>query len=128
MEYRDQITEINRRIAKIDQRIIDLIVPMQGIVGSLKDRTPIEIKTEKLKILLSNFQSEMQKFESVINDFRNMQQTLTYPGEIKYIGNRLNEIEKILKKLLQDQPKKEVQIQFSCDGYEMVKKPMHYDN
>lgn len=133
----DSLKEINRRLGKLEQRVIDLIVPIQNIVEFLKSETdikdlikvlqqPLSINDLNLKNILNRFDKEMRMFERHISNFNDKIKE-TAPGEIKYIGNRLNEIEKILNKLLQEQVKKEVQIQFSCDGYELVKKPIGYD-
>ena len=133
----DPIQEINRRIAKMEQQLIDLIVPIQNIAQCLRSSTdiqylievlkrPILIDNGNLKHLLKGFESEMRAFEKNVEKM-NCTMKEHALGEIKYIGNRLNEIEKLLKKVLEDQLKKEVQIQFSCDGYELVKKPLGYD-
>ena len=133
----DVIQEINRKLAKFEQRIIDLIVPIQNIANCLKSSTdiqyliqalkgPIPINDSNLKVLLNSFESEMKSFDKNIEKMNSTMKEHSV-GEIKYIGNRLNEIEKLLKKLLDDQPKKKVQIEFSCDGYELVKKPIGYD-
>lgn len=145
MEYKhtesDAIAEINRKLAKLEQRIIDLIIPIQNIADCLKSTTdiqylikalkgPIPIDDHKLKHLLKSFESEMRDFDKNIEK---MNKTLNEHsiGEIKYIGNRLNEIEKtlhkIMKKMIEDQEVKRVRIDFTCDGYDLVKKPIGYD-
>lgn len=48
-------------------------------------------------------------------------------GEIKYIGKRLNAIEDSLVEIKEKGIRKQVQLEFSCDGYELVKKPLNYD-
>lgn len=133
----DVITEINRKLAKLEQRIIDLIVPIQNIAECLKSNTdiqyliqalkgPIPINDSDLRRLLRSFESEMRSFDKSIEKMNTTMKEHSI-GEIKYIGNRLNEIEKLLKKILQDQETKKVKLEFTCDGYELVKKPIGYD-
>lgn len=47
--------------------------------------------------------------------------------EMKYIGKRLNNIEEDIRKIKEQGLKKSVHLEFTCDGYELVKKPKYYD-
>jgi DNA-directed RNA polymerase specialized sigma subunit len=60
-----------------------------------------------------------------INDIIKGMEELNLPqimGEIKYIGKRLLHIEKILEKLDKNVLTKKVNLEFSVDGYELVKR------
>lgn len=47
-------------------------------------------------------------------------------SEIKFTGKRLDGIEKLLSEIKENGLRKEVKLEFSCDGYELVKKPIGY--
>lgn len=47
-------------------------------------------------------------------------------SEIKFIGKRLTEIENMIKDFKQNGFRKQISLEFSCDGYELVKKPREY--
>jgi DNA-directed RNA polymerase sigma subunit (sigma70/sigma32) len=128
----EDIKEISRRLAKLETHIINLIIPIQGIVECLKSTTdikylaPIPINDSKLRMILADFNREMTKFSKDVERFEKMDTCQTF-GEIKYIGKRLNEIESTLKKMQSEGIKKNIELEFRCDGYEMVKKPLNYN-
>ncbi len=47
--------------------------------------------------------------------------------EMKYIGSRLYNIENDIKKIKEQGIRKSIHLEFTCDGYELVKKPLYHD-
>lgn len=133
----DPLVTITRRLSNLETHIINLILPIQNIAKCLTSSTdieylikalqgPIPINDSSLRSLLKSFESEMRSFDKNLEKMNSMMKENSV-GEIKYIGNRLNEIEKLLKKVLEDQQTKKINLEFSCDGYDLVKKPVGYD-
>src|SRR6266511_2032422 len=84
---------------------------------------PLTVDDRGLAYVLNNFHQLMNKFMYDLKELDNGQNF----GEIKYIGKRLNEIESILKDIKKEGLTKNIQLDFTCDGYQMVKKPISYD-
>lgn len=79
-----------------------------------------------LSCLKENLGDTFRKVDSLIEEMKNLDISKTF-SEIKYIGKRLNEIEITLKKMHSEGIKKNIELEFRCDGYKMVKKPLNYD-
>jgi Sigma-70, region 4 len=133
----DKAKEILRRISALEEHIINLIIPIQTITQVL--RTPgqfikliellkqgVAIDDRQLQIKLNDFQKEMRNFETYLGELSSLVKA-DHSHEIMYIGKRLSEIEAILKKIKEEGIKKNVELEFRCDGYELVKKPVSYD-
>jgi RNA polymerase sigma factor (sigma-70 family) len=84
---------------------------------------PLTVDDRGLAHTLHDFRKYMIEFLEEIKTI-DLGQTFS---EIKYIGNRLNEIEKTLKEIKGTGITKNIQLDFTVDGYQMVKKPMGYD-
>lgn len=65
------------------------------------------------------------KMREITSDIANLDLTHVL-GEIKYIGNRLHNIENAIAHIQEEGFKKKIHIDFSCDGYEMVRKKNIY--
>ncbi len=133
--------EILRRIAKLEQHLINLIVPIQQISECLRSpndikhlinglKGPIPIDDSKLRMIIADFDREMNSFskksEQFSKEVKNLDLSNTL-AEIKFIGKRLNDIEITLKKMQEEGIKKSIELDFRCDGYELVKKPLGHD-
>lgn len=130
-EGSDEFRELHRKISNLEQHLINLVVPIQGISklfrsSDLAERLvetfskPIQIDDRALKKYLDEFYEKMLKFAVD----RDLSQAF---AEIKYIGNRLNKIEETLCKIQSAGIKKTLDVALSVDGYEMVKKPKNYE-
>lgn len=130
----EEYKEIWRKLSVLEQHIINLIIPIQNISTALRSpsdihhllrllQQPLSIDDSRLSRVLEEFRKALGQFETGIYKI-DLVQTLS---EIKYIGKRLNQIEETLSKMEKDGIKKNIQLDFSCDGYEMVKKPANYD-
>ncbi len=126
----DEETErtILRRLSNLETHIINLIHPIQEISSILTSRSdlyelmnilkkPLCIDDSRLRALIREFQSCMEKFDQNIKKFDIVH---TY-NEIKFIGKKLHQIEGDIEEIKKDGVKRKVDLHFSCDGYELVK-------
>jgi hypothetical protein len=131
------IETISRRLHNLEKHVINLIIPIQGICKVLSCpndikylieslNKPIPINDTSLRILLADFDREMKRFYKSIEELKSLNVSQTY-AEIKYIGKRLNEIELILECMKKEGIKKDIHLDFTVDGYQMVKRPVGYD-
>lgn len=137
----NQNKEIIRRLSNLETHVINMIVPFNS-VSRLLDllNKPVVIDDRNLNKLLIDFRRSIQdliqaiKIEDIgklnetlkplVDSCTTLNQTL---GEIKFIGKRLDAIEKKLQDIYQKPIKKQVELSFKCDGYELVKKTPSYD-
>lgn len=61
------------------------------------------------------------KLNEIVDSIEHLDLTVTF-GEIKYIGMRLKQIEADIKEIKEEGVKKNIHLDLTCDGYEMVKK------
>ncbi len=133
----EEIKAIKSKLAMLEQHVINLIIPIQNISSILRSNGSIE----ELKTLLKLFSQPMKIDDrQLINSFKEFNTNLTEFreemkniedgnkfGELKYIGNRLKNIEESIANIKEEGLKKEVKLNFTCDGYEMVKKTISHD-
>ncbi len=84
---------------------------------------PLTVDDRGLAHTLHNFRDDISKF---ISDFKELD-IAKHICEIKYIGKRLNKIEETLSQIKEKGLTKNIQLDFTIDGYEMVKKPIAYN-
>lgn len=136
-----KLDDILRRLDKLETHVINMIVPFNNIqpLIDLFSR-PLNIDDRKLASLLTDFRKsvteliqaikveDLSKLKDelypIIEMGRNLSQTM---GEIKFIGKRLFEIEHKINEIAEKPLRKEVELSFRCDGYELVRKPNNYD-
>jgi len=130
----EEYKEILRKLSVLEQHIINLIIPIQNISTALRSpsdihqilkllQKPLTIDDRRISYLIEEFRKTIDHFESG-KDKLDIVQTLS---EIKYIGKRLNQIEETLSKMEKEGIKKNINLDISCDGYELVKKPRNFD-
>lgn len=129
----EEINKINSKLAKLETHVINLIIPIQEIASALKSSDNMERMIELLQRPLTvddrYFKSLVSEMAQLLKECKNQMQTLDLTqtlDEIKYIGNRLNKIEKDISDMKKEGITKKVKLDFSVDGYEMVKKPQSY--
>jgi hypothetical protein len=131
----DEILKVNSKLNKLEQHLINLILPIQGITQVLRNsghiqrviellEKPISIDDRFFKEILLDIAKMIEQFKEYAEKL-DLQQTLS---EIKYIGNRLNKIESDISHMKNEGIKRNVSLEFKCDGYELVKKPFGYQN
>lgn len=137
----DEYKEVIRRLSNLETHIINLIIPIQNISKVLTSsadihflldalQKPLKIDDTRLNNRLKEFQDMMVKFELKVDEFDGKTETIDIVktfGEIKYIGKRLKEIEEKIGRIQEEGIKKQVDLNFSCDGYELVKKTSNYE-
>lgn len=74
---------------------------------------------KSMNIVLDNLRQTIEQIATL-----DVSHTLS---EIKYIGKRLDSIDKTISEMKEKGLKKEVELSFTCDGYELVKKPVGCD-
>lgn len=114
---------MHQKLNNLERHVVNFIYPTQDLQKLLNSQfAPLTIDDRNLKVLLKEFRQIQSEFQININAV-NLDQTLS---EMKYIGKRMNEIEIALKEIKENGLRKEVKLEFSCDGYELVKKPKGY--
>lgn len=136
----EEYKEITRRLANLETHIINLIVPIQGISNFFKNThdvekllhyldRPLQVDDSRLNARLKEFRECMVHFELKVDEFNGKTEQLDITqtfAEIKYIGKRLKEIEEKIVKIQENGIKKQIELNFSCDGYDLVKKPSNF--
>ncbi len=127
--------ELLRRIAKLEQHVINLIIPIQSITKVLSSpqyiqellellKKPLTIDDRAIASCLAEFKRMMIEFSNESKAL-NISQTL---GEIKFIGKRLHEIEQSISDMKNEGVKKKIHLDLTVDGYEMVKRKLPMQN
>lgn len=132
-DHSEEMKEINRKLSLLEQHVINLIIPIQDICKIFKDTNrlnglvdllskPLKVDTRQLESSSAQIRESSNSFKEDIKDL-DIKRTF---DEIKYIGKRLNDIEVTLSKIKEEGVSKNVQLDFTVDGYQMVKKPLDY--
>ena len=134
----EKYDEVVRRLHKLEQHIINLILPIQEISGFLKDRGQMnelintlryfqtsqiqvnEVPFNMVRADMSRLSTQLDKVTEKVNE-TDVSQTL---GEIKFIGKKLHEIEKRLDKIDKDGVPKKLVVSLDLKDYEMTKKEL----
>jgi RNA polymerase primary sigma factor len=136
MNYENESLEklVNRKLSNLEQHVINLIIPIQNLQRVLSStdyiknlesfqNKPINIDDRKLRELLNEFDKKIKSYETFVENLSS-KQTIS---EIKYIGKRLLEIQQKLEIIEKEGFRKEIKLNFECDGYELVKKSKYFD-
>ena len=133
----EKYKDIVSRLQNLERHVINLIIPLQGLNKFISDDSYREEMLKCLRYLSGNkiqvnegpfnsMRADIGRLSDKIAEISKMELGQTF-AEIKYIGNRLNEIEKILKKIDIEGISKKVELEFKVDGYELVKRPCGYE-
>ncbi len=82
-------------------------------------RTAFQGLTEKMQHIYEKLNNMLQEVDKI-----DISQTFS---EIKYIGKRLSTIESLLSQMKEEGIQKKINLEFTLDGYTMVKKPKVYE-
>ena len=126
----EQYKDIVDRLRRLEEHVINLIVPLQqlntfltnkDIYGNLKQilAEPLIIDDRNLVSILQSIQQSAREYRDDINKI-DLSHTL---GEIKYIGKRLDLIEKNLWEMKDKGISKKIDLEFIVDGCPMIRKP-----
>ena len=131
----EQFKSIISRLSNIEHHMINYIIPLQGIHDVFTDKNilqelirglqnPIKVETGNLKLMLNEFYETARRFLQNIESLKSLDQFIS---ETKFIGKRLSEIESTLEIMKKDGIRRNLHLELTMDGYEMVKKPVMYD-
>jgi DNA-directed RNA polymerase sigma subunit (sigma70/sigma32) len=131
-EIEKKIKEIISRLANLETHIINLIIPIQNINSLLSSPNdllhlisllsrPIVIEDRFLRSALA----DMKRYIDEIKKYT--EKPYNTDSEYLFIGKKLHEIKEDIRKIKDQDIKKKISLEFSCDGYELVKRPRYYD-
>lgn len=118
----DGISEILKNPSESFEKLKNISYEAGDLAGSVKDlynllAKPLRIDDKDLARDVISLRQEIKLMNEYMSKILN--------GEIKFIGEKLHKIEERLKKMESSQ-KKEIELSFRCDGYELVKKPISH--
>jgi hypothetical protein len=122
MKEEESIKSVLRRLSNLETHILNLVIPLSQLSDILTNthrldnlckllQEPVKIDDKKLTGLMSDFKKIYSNFSQ---DLDKIDLSQTY-GEIKYIGNRLNNIEKEIKELKKDKKKQKFRLNLEID-------------
>lgn len=121
----EDLKRLNSRLSNIETHLINLNQPHSELERLLKIFSqPIMLDDRKLVDTFREISKTLHKFTEDTNTV----DIKSCFNEIKYIAIRLTEIEKRLDKIQNEGVKKEIDFQFTVDGYELVRKPSKHSN
>ena len=115
--YQKSTEHLNRIIENLNQHWHSI----QLLLGHVSK--PLIIDDRGLANHLRKFSEDIGKFIDEMRGFDFAQSA----AEIKFIGKRLDGIEKTLNEMNDKGIKKNIHLDLTLDGYEMVRKPINYD-
>ncbi len=129
IDIKDTLQHIMRRLGNLESHIINLIVPVNNICSVLSFPNNLKelmnLLSRPIQIDDTRFRSHLADLNRILgvlhNDTKNLDISQTF-GEIKFIGKRLNDIEQSICKIQKDGIDQKINVDFSCNGYELVKK------
>src|ERR1044071_6006700 len=102
----DELKNITSKLGKLEQHLINLIIPIQGITTVLRNsgqiQNMIELLSKPLTIDDRFFKTLIEDLYKMLILFKETTEKLDISktlAEIKYIGNRLNTIEKDIQQM-----------------------------
>ncbi len=112
----DENLEILRRLSNLEHHVMNLIQEMQGTISLFRGQNLYEklLLLHRDPVLIDDRDlrrdcAELKKYLEECRDLTNLQ----------YIGNRLNEIEKIIKAIQEDGYRKNVHLDITLDGQKL---------
>jgi DNA-directed RNA polymerase sigma subunit (sigma70/sigma32) len=107
------------------ERVINNLNEHWGAINDLLNwiSQPVRLDDRNLRSVCNDLRSVCNDLSDKI-DTCDISQALE---EIKFIGKRLNAIEKDISKIKNEGLRKKINLEFRCDGYELVKKQINYD-
>lgn len=122
--------EIIRRLQQLEHHVINLIIPMQSL-------TKLLCNTKELQDIIAIFRDPIKiDDKALLNGLTELEKQVKAAGlfdlaqnlaEIKFIGAKMHDIAGFMGAMKEQGINKKVTLQFQCDGYELVKKPISYD-
>ena len=132
----DEYKAIISRLQNLESHLINLIIPIQNITKVLTNsadihhlmeqlKKPLSVNDNNLQSLLAEMRKESFKFKDMLDKYSEITKENS-TAELKFIGKKVNEIQSTLDSLEKKGINKEITLDFRCDGYELVKKPVNF--
>lgn len=125
-DSRKRIIDIDRRVANLETHLLNLVIPIQSISRALTDQhvvndlrklveSPILIDDRQLVNLINSLKNVISDLILQIKSFDN-ENFAQAMSEIKYIGNRLKEIESTILDIQAKGVQSDIKISITKDG------------
>lgn len=122
----ESIKSVLRRLANLETHLLNLVIPLSQLSDILTNtnrldelcrllKGPVKINDVKLSELLRDFHVGCSNFKK---DLYKVDLSQTY-GEIKYIGNRLKNIEAEIKELKDQKKNQKLRLNLQIDGQDV---------
>lgn len=117
-------TTVLRRLANLEEHIVNLIVPLQRITTLLNSEgvgNLISLLNQMPTTLQKIFKTSLEGIRAEIYDLKKSCNEIDIGqafNEIKYIGNRLKEIEQSIQSIKDGEIKRKIYCNFKLEGFE----------
>lgn len=114
--------DFHERLEKIEKHLEFFASSYKHLHNLCIQQSQIRFQKDLLEPTLSNMLSKMKEFRDLydkINDIVNKDSVL---GTLEFMAKRLHEMESTISKLKEEGIKKKIQLDFTVDGYEMVRR------
>lgn len=133
MDKELSLQDINNRIGRLEQHIINLIIPIQNISEVIRNPNALSSFNNSIQKLMNQLQKFIKiddnglkhaiiTFQREIGDFT---KTL---NEIKFLSKHVMQLEEKISKLEESGISQNLTIDIFQDRYKMVKEPVAYDS
>jgi len=114
--------EILSRLEKIEHQLKFFADAYKTLHNILINGIHVKLEKELLEPSLSRITDKVYEFKQLQIEMINLIKNDTITGSISFMGKRMYEVETLLKEIKETGIKKKLHIDFTVDGYEMVKK------
>lgn len=139
----ERYNRILKRIADLEQHIINVIVPLQGISEVFKDKhyidesignlvrllsKPLRVDADDVAKVRGHIEQLSKETKNMRDDFTEIQEKLAridvlkFAEEMKFMAKRIYEMERTIAGIYEKGIKKNISLDFTVDGYQMVRK------
>lgn len=133
MNDQDQLQELikqnqhlSHELQKLSKHLVQTIIRLDENIPLDRMAQFTEILKKPLSIDDRRTLEALKRFDSQIQELSQLN-VIKILSEINYIGNRLNEIEELLKHFHAEGIVHNVSLDFRMDGHKLVKKPVSFD-
>lgn len=124
-----ELKDIIRRLSHLETHVLNMLLPIKDLINIFRSEhiiTLLNLLSRPLKIETDAFQGLVRDLKKEIDNFASIDALKTI-GEIKFVGKKMDEIEKKLKEILANGIEHNIDLNFRVDGYTLVKKPVGHD-
>lgn len=130
-EIKDRLTNLERLVRALETHLVNCNINLQGDV-SFNNKLDRMIEISKMPINIDDrgLRRDIKEMNETHSKYLDQLKSLDLSqikAEMKFVGSRMLELDKQMASLVKAQEKKQIELAFSVDGYELVKKPVNYD-